>query len=136
MFISDIDAEGRSFLRSGRGYLILAAAVLVGGLVYEHFSFGVLSVFMLGAWLIPLLCGCVPNGLWAHRVLPRPETGVRRLLLAGIATWTVGSLLQGALEIYGTTNRLMAVYAAAGAALLAASAAAYVRGLLRARAER
>jgi peptidoglycan/LPS O-acetylase OafA/YrhL len=48
------------------------------------------------------------------------------LQLAAVATLTAGSLVNGALEIYGTTNRLMVFYPVMGIALLTAALAAYV----------
>ena len=115
-----------------RGLCYLAAAVLTAaaGAVYEYFSHGVYSNYMIFAFLIPLLAGAVPNIIAAaagnKKRADRGGSAASALQLAGGVTLTAGSLLKGALEIYGTTNRLTAVYPVVGTALLAAALAAYV----------
>ena len=59
---------------------------------------------------------------WFSATTRPPANPTRRKYLrgaadAGIATLTVGSLISGALEIYGTTSPLIVVYWIAGAAL-------------------
>ena len=44
-----------------------------------------------------------------------------------LATLTAGSILKGVLDIYGTTNRLMIAYPAAGIALIAVAAVLMIR---------
>ena len=120
-------------------YLIASAVIAAAGLIYEYFSHGVYSVFMLGAFLIPLLGGALPliiaeaaynrklNDGGANQLVPAgPEIKlknqmVKELQLAAVATLTAGSLIQGALEIYGTTNRLMIVFPVMGLVLAAAA---------------
>ena len=113
----------------GLYYLIAAMTVAAAGGVYECFSHGVRSNYMIFAFLIPLLAGAVPNLLAAlagnKKRADRGSTAAAGLQLAGVATLTAGSLLNGALEIYGTTNRLMTAYPVMGLALLAAALAAY-----------
>ncbi len=113
----------------GLYYLIASMTVAAAGGVYESFSHGVRSNYMIFAFLIPLLAGAVPNLLAAlagnKKRADRGSTAAAGLQLAGVATLTAGSLLNGALEIYGTTNRLMTAYPVMGLALLAAALAAY-----------
>ena len=125
-----------------RGIYYLAAAMLVAtaGGVYEFFSHGVMSNYMIFAFTVPLLAGAVPNlpllagavpnllaGLTGNKKrADRGNSAAAGLQLAAVATLTAGSLMNGALEIYGTTNRLMAVYPVAGLALLTAALAAFV----------
>ena len=115
-----------------RGIYYLAAAMLVAtaGGVYEFFSHGVMSNYMMFAFTVPLLAGAVPNllaGLTGNKKrADRGNSAAAGLQLAAVATLTAGSLMNGALEIYGTTNRLMAVYPVAGLALLTAALAAFV----------
>ncbi len=88
------------------------------GAVYEHFSFGVYSVYMLYAFAPPLLLGVLPsaiNAVTGHRPAGRVTMN---LMSSGIATLTAGSIFTGIVEIYGTTNRLSMVYLTAGAVLL------------------
>ncbi|MBQ5951206.1 MAG: hypothetical protein IJL66_03535 [Lachnospiraceae bacterium] len=131
MFTSDTDLR-----RFGRGYLLAAAAVLLFGTVYEAFSFGVISPFMLGACLLPFLLGCVPVCLWLQGLLPAPSLWVRRLQLGAVCTLTAGCILRGALDIYGTTNRLLLVYPAAGILLFLGAAVLQARAAVRQRSAR
>ena len=96
-------------------YAAATVFVLTFGLVYEAFGFGVTSPFMHLAFLIPLLAGFLPCLVLflAKKHTPLTEAG-SVLYRLGIATLTVGSLFQGALDIYGTKTPLTAVYAAAG----------------------
>ena len=97
----------------------LAAALLCAlfGAVYERFSHGVYSYCMLYAFAFPLVLGVLPLYLVSTRPAPLPKRVCWGLYHAGIATLTVGSLISGALEIYGTTSPLIVVYWIAGAAL-------------------
>ena len=94
-----------------------AAFLAVFGAVYEVFSHGVYSYCMLYAFAFPLVLGVLPLYLVGTRPAPLPKRVCLGLYHAGIATLTVGSLILGALEIYGTTSPLIVVYWIAGAAL-------------------
>jgi hypothetical protein len=113
----------------------LLAAVLCGvfSAVYEAFSHGVRSVWMIGLGGVPLLLGALPFLLLALRGAPVPDPGARRLWRAGVATLTVGCALAGALEIYGTTTPYLPAYWAAGGLMLAGGALRYGRAVRRAR---
>ena len=63
------------------------------------------------------MLGVLPLYLVSTRPAPLPKRVCWGLYHAGIATLTVGSLISGALEIYGTTSPLIVVYWIAGAAL-------------------
>ena len=109
-------------LRTARTYLLAALFCAVFGAVYEIFSHEVYSFFMIYAFMIPLVLGALPNflmGLKGSTFVPAPVS--RKLYRAGIATLTVGSIMQGVLEIYGTTNVLTAVYWIVGGSLLVGS---------------
>ena len=73
---------------------------------------------MLCAFAFPLLLGAIPFFLLQKRGKPFPG-GAAELVHAGVAALTVGSILQGVLEIYGTSNPLTAVCWAAGGILTA-----------------
>lgn len=83
----------------------------VFGLIYARFSHGVFSGYMAFAFLIPLLGG-------AAMLLPVFRRRGTFLWRCGILTLTVGSLVRGALDIYGTTNRLCVVYGVVGGGFL------------------
>lgn len=125
--------------KSCAGYLIASAAVLAAGAVYEMFSHGVISYYMILAFLVPLIGGAVPcfvseaayrkrlSAGRANQLVPAgPEVTLRKqmmkeLQLAAVVTLTAGCLIKGALEIYGTTNRLTLIYPLAGLVLAAAA---------------
>ncbi len=119
---------GKTALR----YLAASIVCALFGAVYEEFSYGVYSYYMIYAFAIPLAGGALPflslavagNGRY-------PGFAARGLYHAGIAALTVGSVVQGILEIYGTTNRLVIVYGVAGIGLAAAGTALFLAGGFR-----
>lgn len=98
-------------------YLMVSLICLVFGLVYERFGHGVFSYYMIYAFVIPLMGGVVRFRLAGRNGKPYPDRRSSGLYHAGIATLTVGCLVKGILEIYGTTNRLILVYWIAGIVL-------------------
>lgn len=92
-------------------YWVCAALTAAFGLIYEHFSHGVFSGYMVFAFLIPLLAGIT-------RLLPPFRKRGGLFWSCGTLTLTVGSLLRGALDIYGTTSCLCWVYGAVGGGFL------------------
>lgn len=88
------------------------------GAVYEAFSHGVYSYAMIYAFAFPLVLGVLPLYLITVLRAAFPPRAARRIYHAGIATLTVGSLVTGVLEIYGTTNPLTVIYWIAGGALV------------------
>lgn len=96
-------------------------------LIYEHFSHGVYSNYMVYLFLFPLLGGVVPfAALGKMSRLPFPDRVPFNLYNSGIATLSVGSCLTGILEIYGTTSVYTNVYWIVGAALTVLSLLVYV----------
>lgn len=86
------------------------------GAVYEMFSHGVYSYFMIYAFAFPLVMGVVPYTIMLLKNV-RPERLPLLLWNSAIATFATGSLFYGVLQIYGTTNSLIVVYPIAGLAL-------------------
>ena len=107
-------------------YLEATAVCAVIGLIYELFSHGVWSAYMGFGFLVPLVLGALPNFLiWlAGAKAPRPAAEV--LYACGVATLTVGSLLNGVLAIYGTTNTLIRLYPLIGGLLAFLGAILYI----------
>ncbi len=103
------------------------------GAVYELFSHGVYAYGMLYAFVFQLVLGVLPLLLITMLRAPYPNRFARSAYHAGIAALTVGSLVSGALAIYGTTNPLTLVYWIAGGALSALGAAAYLVPLTKGR---
>ena len=107
-------------------YAIAAVACALFGAVYEAFSHGVYSYFMIYAFAFPLVLGVVPCLVMMRCGACAPGRIATNAWNSGVATLAVGSLLIGALEIYGTTNRLVVVYPVVGLALLVAGLVRYV----------
>ena len=103
-------------LRIARNYLIVAVICAAAGLIYEAFSHGVWSIFMYGAFAIPLVLGALPNLVIALAKLKTPGIAAENLYACGIAGLTLWSILRGVLEIFGTTNSLLDYYWMAGGA--------------------
>lgn len=84
-------------------YLVLSVFVFVFSQIYEYFSHGVYSNYMLYAFLIPFLGLSVPSFL-LHSLKKSLPANSRFLWKSGIATLTLGSIYKGILEIYGTNG--------------------------------
>ena len=97
-------------------YLFLSVFVFVFSQIYEYFSHGVYSNYMLYAFLIPFLGLSVPSFL-LHSLKKALPTNFRFLWKCGIATLTVGSIYKGILEIYGTNGYFEFPYLFLGAGL-------------------
>ena len=127
MYTSDHKTAAAEYLKRARTYLILTIACCLIGAVYEHFSFGVYSYFMLYAFAVPMVCGVLPALFLASSRQPSeiPRWSIK-LWDAGIAVWTVGAFFRGILEIYGTASALTKWYRIAGSILLLSAAVLYV----------
>ena len=80
---------------------------------------------MILAFLYPMIGGTLPCfGISRLRRLPNPWT--LYAWRAGVMTAMIGSLMRGALEIYGTRNRLTAAYSMLCGALCLAGALGYL----------
>lgn len=115
-----------NYKKIARNYLLIAAFCAVFALVYEYFSFGVYSGNMIFAFAYPLLGGSLPALLIHLLKAAVPSQTVRWVYRCGIATLTVGSIIQGVLDIYGTTNALTLWYPVVGWAMAAGAVAAYL----------
>ena len=107
MSMSDINHKIRFKL-----YLIFTIFTFAFGIIYEQFSHGVYSKYMMYAFTIPLL------GLIASYLLKRLKRDISKISLdlldMSIATFTFGSIVKGVLEIYGTSNQYVNLYLYAG----------------------
>ena len=122
---------------------------MIAGAVYEHFSFGVYSYFMIYAFAIPLAGGALPflakymrnirgaksssgsaagvtaySGATAETAAAGHHEAIYHLALA---TLTAGSIVHGILAICGRPNSLTVIYLIAGLLLLAVTALGAVR---------
>ena len=148
MYTSDTEYRNESRkgaadpLRSGTAYLIASMIVAAAGWLYELFSHGVYSNYMIYSFMVPLACGALPDILAAtrgcrsikrsgcaraaHATHDAAPCAAPALRLAAVVTLTAGSLIKGVLDIYGTTNRLLVIYPVIGLALAIAALAAYI----------
>ncbi|MBR3396073.1 MAG: hypothetical protein IKG76_09870 [Firmicutes bacterium] len=126
MFTSAINDRREYFncFDYARLYVLAAVNVAVFSAIYEHFSFGVYSAFMVCAFAVPLLMGALPF-LLLGRALKKTGSTIPALVCkfwhAAVATLTVGFLFRGVLDIYGTSSPLASVYWIASAMLAALS---------------
>ena len=109
--------------------LDVAATVFIAlfGGIYEYFSHDVYSYFMMYAFAVPLVLGVLPMVVMLKRGRHIPSAFSMLIYHAGLAALTVGSVFQGVLEIYGTTNRLIAIYPIVGLTLSAIGASELLR---------
>ena len=99
-------------------YLAVSAFCAVFGAIYESFSFGVYSPYMVFAFALPLVLGAVPYFILTIKGGSCPDKLSATFYNSGVAALTVGSIMTGVLEIYGTTNSLMSIYVIAGCAFI------------------
>ena len=115
-------------MKTARNYLYITLFCVLFGAIYEYYSFGVFSYYMIYAFAFPLAGGVLPYFLMGiSRRGAVPGIVSRSLWHAGIATLTVGSIFVGVIEIYGTTSPLAKIYWIAGGVLLIFSVFALAR---------
>lgn len=126
MSISDISPEKKAARKAFLTYFCVALYCGLFGAIYEHFSHGVYSNYMVFLFMFPLIGGAVPYAaLGFIKQLRCPEIPARRIYNCGVATLTVGSCFAGVLEIYGTTSVYLKYYWIAGIALISIGIALY-----------
>ena len=111
-------------------YLAATAFCALFSAVYEHFSHGVYVNFMIYAFAIPLGLGVIPQLVLLLK--PQLDTGGPwQHLLHGcaVATLSFGAIVQGIVQIYGTTNPYTKWYLVIGLAMLAGSLLMWATGL-------
>lgn len=127
MYTSDIENNKYSSLRTTLTYTIISIFCALLGAIYELFSHEVYSYYMIYAFAIPLILGMLPY-LFVSMSNKKiyPSYIVRNLHHSGVATLTVGSIIKGVLDIYGTTNSLCIYYLFIGALLLIISLVLFI----------
>ena len=118
MSILDIN----KFKKTSFKYLLFSIFCGIFAFIYEIFSHNVYSNNMIFAFLIPLIMGTIMFYLiyitnWNKYI----DYFSYNLYNASIATFTIGSIIKGVLEIYGTTNSLSNTYFVVGFILLVLS---------------
>ena len=112
-------------------YAVVTLLVMSFSSIYEFFSHQVYSNAMIFAFVYPLIGGVALYGAlaWIGERF-QPPVPAQCLYNSGIAALTVGSLFQGILEIYGTTNYLSAIYPMAGWGLVVIGAVVWAWSVL------
>jgi len=136
---SDIKANKEKATKVAFTYFLISLFWALFGGIYEIFSHEVYSFYMIYAFAIPLVMGTLP--FWIYGMSGRdskdledesgsghkyPNSVTLNLYHAAIATLTIGSIMKGVLDIYGTTNSLIKIYPSVGAVLLAMAAIGYL----------
>lgn len=116
--ISDIEKSRKEMGNIVFNYLLATICSAVFGAVYEWFSHGVFSYYMIYAFMVPLLGGVIPFYCLWYFQSRIPGRMARRFYHFGISTVTAGCMFCGVLEIYGTTNRLTILYFVVGGIFL------------------
>ena len=120
MSASHINPEKKQMRRTS---LIFLCATLFCGLfsaVYEHFSHGVYSNYMVYLFAFPFFGGVVQYAIFG--LAPKikcPSPASARIFNSGVAALAVGSCIKGVLDIYGTTSSYQPFYWVAGISLIA-----------------
>ena len=108
-------------------YICVSMFCALFGGVYEYFGHGVISFHMIYAFAFPLVLGALFFTIVGKSsTLPYPCRISASCLHLSVATTTVGSIVQGVLDIYGTTNRLSVIYIVACIILFALSIVSYI----------
>ncbi len=127
MFTSDNSPQKRRIAKIGFTYLLISIFCALFGAIYEHFSHEVYSGYMIYAFAFPLVGGALPFlGMAQFKCPILPGWTAFHLYNAGIATVTVGSIMEGVLAIYGTTNELLKIYWYVGGTLIAGGIILYI----------
>ena len=112
-------------------YLFATIFTLVFASVYEYFSHGVLSGYMLSAFVYPLVIGAGLLLLVKLARLPKPDGMVLGLHAWSVAGFTVGNIMKGVFEIYGSVSSYTGWYFIAGSVLLIAAAVVYMCHIIK-----
>ena len=107
--MDNIELSKKQCVKTALIYSVFTVFCALFGGVYELFSHGVYSYFMLYAFVFPLVLGTIPF-LILYNTSIRINRLSSNLYHCGVATLTVGSHVKGVLDIYGTTNSLCILY--------------------------
>lgn len=106
-------------------FIIYSIICIIFTFIYELFSHGVISYYMILSFIFPLL------GFIEIVILCKKNKLVKinshNFFKASLLTFTLGSILKGILDIYGTTNKLIIIYLILGLILLVLSIITYLK---------
>ena len=90
-------------------------------IIYQQFSHGVISIYMILSFIFPLTILIETN------ILKNINIKSHTLLKSSIITFTLGFIIKGILDIYGTTNSLLSLYLIFGIILFILSIFFYIK---------
>lgn len=114
MCISDIENDKKREIKTAFVYLLISLFCVLLGAVYEYFSHEVYSFYMIYSFVFPLAGGTLPFLILFVSEKAMPARLSFNLYNSGMAALTVGSIVKGVLDIYGTSNQIIILYWAAG----------------------
>lgn len=115
LYTSDIEVIHKKYFGKSVIYLFISLFCILFGAIYELYSHEVYSYYMIYAFIFPLVCGTLLFSILSLiKIRVYPGVLARNLYHSGVAALTVGSIMQGILDIYGTTNMLTVWYWRAG----------------------
>ena len=128
-----LDNNRKTILRNVLIYIGVVIFCIIFGIVYEFYSHGVVSNYMLFGFLFPLTLGLFPYFvLLVSKSNKGPSDLTSCIYNAGVATLTVGSYFKGMLDIYGTTRDVyVVIYFALGIVLLVVGLFLYIISLVK-----
>ena len=118
-------------MKTGLVYLAFSLFLALFGAVYEIYSHEVYTYYMIYAFAIPLAGSALPAFIFAYIGKGIPRRSSLNLYNSGIVTLAIGSVFTGILKIYGTTNRLTAVYWIVGFALIFIAICLYLSSIFK-----
>ncbi len=107
LYMLDINTTKKQIYK----YLLLSLFFLIFSLIYELFSHGVYSKYMMFAFSIPLILGTLLYLIiFKFKINKRLSYIGMKIYNCFIITLTFGSIMKGFLDIYGTTNKFISIY--------------------------
>ena len=107
MILSILDTS--MLKKQAKLYLYFTLFILIFGFIYESFSHGVYTPYMYLAFIVPFILGVIIKLVVLYTKIKIPMIS-DNLYNAFINTLTIGSIFNGVLIIYGTTNSLIYIY--------------------------
>lgn len=128
MYTSAIECNKQQALKLALNYGLVTLLTVALGWIYERFSHGVYSDHTIYSFIFPLTGGVL---FWLVAGTIEKSFYVNKLFLnmqaASIATLTLGFIVKGVLDIYGTSSSLVDVYWVVGGLLAMAAIITLVR---------
>ena len=113
-------------MKTIKAYSAVTVFCMVFAAVYEAFSHQVYSVFMLLSPMIPFAGGVVIMLLLKAAGAPKPCRLAMSVYNRSMATFTVGSMIFGVFDIYGSSPAVLPIYWGVGIVLFVSAVVIYM----------